>query len=242
MKIMIIVQARMTSTRLPGKILKQVLSKPLLEYQIERLRRIKPADGIMIATTTNAADDEVIKLCDRLGIEYYRGPEEDVLARYYGAAIQSGADAIVRVTSDCPVIDPEVSGRVIEQFLINHPSYDYVSNTLKRTYPRGLDTEVFSFAGLKDAHENAKLAAEREHVTPYFYTRPDMFNIMCVENDADNSFHRWTVDTKEDFMLIENIISALYPAKPEFTTDDIISLLKKHPNWIEINKHIEQKK
>ena len=147
MKIVIIVQARMTSTRLPGKILLPVLGKPLLEYQIERLKRCNKADEIVIATTINSSDQPVVNLCERLGIAYYRGSECDVLARYFEAAVASQADVIVRVTSDCPVIDPTVIKQCIDFYLKHYPYYDYVSNSLQRTYPRGMDTEVFSFAG-----------------------------------------------------------------------------------------------
>ena len=169
MRVVIIVQARMTSTRLPGKVLKTVLGKPLLEYQIERLRRVKLADEIVIATTTNNADQPIIDLCDRLSIPYYRGSEDDVLARYHSAAIFHQADTVVRVTSDCPVIDPQVIDRVIYTYIDEHPKYDYVSNCLERTYPRGMDTEIFSFNALEQAFQQAITQPDREHVTPFIY-------------------------------------------------------------------------
>ncbi|HBQ25201.1 MAG TPA: acylneuraminate cytidylyltransferase, partial [Syntrophomonas sp.] len=165
MKTIIIVQARMTSTRLPGKVLKEVLGKPLLEYQIERLRQVRLADELVIATTTNDTDQPIVELCEHLGGAYYRGSEEDVLSRYYEAATQFKADAVVRVTSDCSLIDPGVMDEVIGLYINNRDNYDYVSNTLERTYPRGLDTEVFSMAALEKAYKEAGEQPDREHVT-----------------------------------------------------------------------------
>ncbi|NEO63206.1 MAG: NTP transferase domain-containing protein, partial [Moorea sp. SIO4G2] len=163
MKLVIIVQARMTSTRLPGKVLKQVLGKPLLDYQIERLRRVKLADEIVIATTINQTDEPIVELCNSISIPYFRGSEEDVLARYYGAAVEHQADVVVRVTSDCPLIDPQVIDQVIQFYLDHQGEYDYVSNSLQRTYPRGMDTEVFSFAALDEAFHEASAQPDREH-------------------------------------------------------------------------------
>ncbi|NLX01599.1 MAG: NTP transferase domain-containing protein, partial [Syntrophomonadaceae bacterium] len=167
MKTVIIDQARMTSTRLPGKVMKEVLGKPLLEYQIERLKRTNEADELVIATTTNNTDQPIVEICKRLGVAYYRGSEEDVLSRYYEAATKFGADVVVRVTSDCPLIDPTVVDKVIKHYKDNWDKYDYVSNTLTRTYPRGMDTEVFSYKVLQEVYYNAQEQPEREHVTPY---------------------------------------------------------------------------
>ena len=146
MRTLIIVQARMSSTRLPGKVLKTVLGKPLLGYQIERLQHVQNADDVVVATTINPADDPIVEFCQTSQTQFYRGSEEDVLSRYYYAAQQFNADTVVRVTSDCPLIDPQVVEQVIRTYLQNIPSYDYVSNCLSRTYPRGMDTEVFSHA------------------------------------------------------------------------------------------------
>ena len=154
----IIVQARMSSTRLPGKVLKTVIGKTLLEYQIERLRRVKSADRIVIATTDKQAEQPIVDLCDQLGISCFRGSETDVLARYYGAAAAHNADVVVRITSDCPLIDPAVVDRVIRFYQEHRSDYDYATNTLEPelTYPRGMDTEIFSFQSLKEAYHLSK--------------------------------------------------------------------------------------
>lgn len=239
MKIVIIVQARMTSTRLPGKVLKPVLGKPLLEYQIERLQRVKLANEIVIATTKNATDDSIVKCCDRLLIPYFRGSEEDVLARYHGAATAHQADVIVRITSDCPLIDPQVIDRVI-QYYIDH-QYDYVSNCLERTYPRGMDTEVFSFKALNEAFLEATAKNDREHVTPFINRQSERYRLGSVLYTDDRSQHRWTVDTPEDFDLIQKILEAIYPQNPEFSLEDCLHLSDRYPEWSNINAHIEQK-
>lgn len=241
MKVVIINQARMTSTRLPGKVLKEVFSKPLLEYQIERLQRVKFADQIVVATTTNDTDQPIIDLCDRLSIPYYRDSEDDVLTRYHGAAIVHQADVIVRVTSDCPAIDPQVIDQVIQFYIDEYPKYDYVSNCLERTYPRGMDTEVFTFKALDEAFHQATAQQDREHVTPFIHQQTTKYQLGQVNYCEDQSNHRWTVDTSEDFELIRRIIEALYPLKPEFSLEDCLELLAQHPEWIVINKHIEQK-
>jgi spore coat polysaccharide biosynthesis protein SpsF len=242
MKVAAIVQARMGSTRLPGKILKKVLDKTLLEYQIERVKKAKTIDEIIIATSTKESDDPIVQLCQQLSIPHYRGSEEDVLSRYYEVATEFNVDVIVRLTSDCPIIDPNVIDKVVGYYLENRDQYDYVSNTLMRTYPRGLDTEVMSYEVLKRAHEEAKELTYREHVTTYIYHHPHQFRLCNVSNERDESKHRWTVDTEEDFLLIKNILETLYPLNPLFTFEDVIQVLQDKPEWIEINAHIEQKK
>ena len=242
MKVAAIIQARMGSTRLPGKVLKKVLGKTLLEYQIERVKRAKTLDEIIIATTIKESDDQIVQLCQQFSIPYYRGSEEDVLSRYYEAATEFGVDVIVRLTSDCPIIDPTVIDKVVEHYLENKDRYDYVSNTLTRTYPRGLDTEVMSYEVLKKAHEEAKELVYREHVTAYIYHHPDQFRLCNVSNEKDESKHRWTVDTEEDFLLIKHILETLYPINPLFTVEDVIQILRDKPEWVEINAHVEQKK
>jgi spore coat polysaccharide biosynthesis protein SpsF len=241
-KVAAIIQARMGSTRLPGKVLKKVLGKTLLEYQIERVKRAKTIDEIIIATTTKESDDQIVQLCQQLSIPYYRGSEEDVLSRYYEAATEFGVDVVVRLTSDCPIIDPNVIDKVVEHYLENKDRYDYVSNTLARTYPRGLDTEVMSYEVLKRAHEEAKELTYREHVTAYIYHHPDQFRLYNVSNEKDESKHRWTVDTEEDFELIKKIVSKLYPENTHFNMDDVLKLIDRNPAWFDINSHVEQKK
>lgn len=241
MKTVIIVQARMTSTRLPGKVLKLVLGKPLLEYQIERLKRVKLAHGVVIATTTNDTDQPILELCDCLFIPYIRGSEEDVLARYYEAAIAHQADVIVRVTSDCPLIDPVIIDRVIRSYLEGAGALDYVSNVLQRTYPRGMDTEVFSFQALQEAYQESTAQPDREHVTPFINRRPERYCLSHVCDGVNNSQHRWTVDTPEDFELIRRILEAIYPVNPYFSMQDCLKLVDQHPELSQLNAHIEQK-
>jgi len=241
-KVTAIIQARTGSTRLPGKVLKKVLGKPLLEYQVERVKRAKTVEAVIVATTENERDDPIVRLCRELSVPVYRGPEEDVLARYYETAVRFHADPVVRLTADCPIIDPAVIDRVVACYVRNQGKYDYVSNTLERTYPRGMDTEVVSFRALKRAFEEAKDPASREHVTAYIYRHPDRFRIGKVSHPADESRHRWTVDTGEDFLLIQKIIERLYPENPLFTMDDVLRVLRENPEWAEINAHVEQKK
>ncbi len=241
MKTVIISQARMTSTRLPGKVLKEVSGKPLLAYHIERLKKTKKADAVIVATTVNATDGPIVELCGRLNVTCFRGSEEDVLSRYYHAACEAQADIVVRVTSDCPLIDPVVVDEVIDA-LTPYGDCDYASNTLVRTYPRGMDTEAFSFAALEQAFKEAAAKPEREHVTPYIYNHPEIFRFKNVLYRQDESRHRWTVDTEDDFALIEKIIKELYPNKPDFSLEDILALFDRRPDWYFINAHVEQKK
>lgn len=241
MKVGVIIQARMGSTRLPGKIMKEVMGKPLLEYQIERVKRAKTIDEIIIATTTKKADNQIAEFCEQLSIPCYRGSEEDVLARYYEAATKYKVDIIVRITSDCPVIDPEVIDRVVDKY--QDGNYDYVSNTIERTFPRGMDTEVFSYATLKQMYNEANQSIEREHVTPYLYLNPDRFKIGNYSNEDNHGFLRLTVDTQEDFLLIEDIFINLYSKNPKFKLKDLVYyLVELHPEKQNINCSIEQKK
>ena len=241
MKVGIIVQARMTSTRLPGKVLLPVMEKPLLEYQIERLRRVRKADEIIIATTTNETDQPIVDLCKRLEVKTFRGSEEDVLSRYFGAAHENKIDVVVRVTSDCPLIDPTVVDEVIQKYQGHSAVCDYVSNTLERTFPRGMDTEVFSFELLREVNLEARKHHEREHVTPYIYQNPQRFKLVNVAYTLKTSRHRWTVDTQEDFELIKRILEAIYPMNRVFRLEDVLALMDAHPKWFELNASIEQK-
>ncbi len=241
MTILVIVQARMTSTRLPGKVLKKVLNKPLLAYQIERLQRVTLADKIVIATTSNETDKPIVELCQDFYITYFRGSEEDVLARYYLAAKKYQADLVVRVTSDCPLIDPKIIDKVIQFYLDSQPKYHYVSNCLTRTYPQGMDTEVFSFQVLEEAFKEANKQPDREHVTPFIHRQPERYSLGCVTYGENCSQYRWTVDTPEDFELIKRIIESLYPIKPDFSLEDCLKLLSEYPQWSDINAHVKQK-
>ena len=240
-KIIIIVQARMGSARLPGKILKEVRGRSLLDYQIERLRRVNGADDVIIATTVDSNNDPVVKLCEKINCLYFRGSEDDVLLRYYESAKEFNANYIVRINADCPLIDPRIVDKVINFFNINSNEFDYVSNILEPSYPIGLHTEIFSIEALKKANDNSKDAEEREHVTPYIYRNPDIFRLGSVVLDDNLSHFRWTVDYPEDFILIEKIIKGVYPNNPDFDMLDILEFLKNNPELTKINSKISKK-
>ncbi|USK69968.1 glycosyltransferase family protein [Peribacillus asahii] len=241
MKIIGIIQARMGSTRLPGKVLKRVNGIPLLQYQIERMKKSNLINGLVIATTEQDLEEPILELCEKMNISAFRGSEKDVLDRYCGAAQKYNADVIVRMTSDCPIIDPNIIDQVI-QYYLDH-SYDYVSNTQIRTFPRGMDTEVFSRKLLEKAQMNAQKEYEREHVTPYFYMNPDKYSIgQFVNRGQDVSHYRLTVDTEEDLKLISILLKELYPKNQFFDLEMILDKLRKEPHLAEINKHIQQKK
>ncbi len=236
-----IVQARMTSTRLPGKVLMPILGRPMLSLQLERMRRAKSLDGIVIATTTTAADEPIVALCAREAVPCFRGSEHDVLSRYAGAAQALGADTIVRITSDCPLMEPGLIDQAVGIFHAAHGQLDYVSNMLEPRFPYGLAVEVFSRDVLEQAHRDATQDAEREHVTPYIYWRPAQFRLQSITHSSDLSHHRWTVDTPEDFELVSRIFAALYPGNPEFDMQHVLQLLEDNPTWLDINQHIAQK-
>lgn len=243
MKVVCIIQARMGSKRLPGKVMKEVLGKPLLEYQIDRVRRSRFIQELVIATSNNDLEQPIIDLCNRLSVAFFRGSEQDVLSRYWGAAKKYEATVVVRLTSDCPLMDPAIIDAIIAIFLSKRNQYDYVSNTIERTFPRGFDVEVFSMKALNEAHEKAISPSDREHVTPYFYLHPEKFNLGNVKNTIDLSHYRLTVDTEEDFQLIKNVIHYLHDKQVESAKlEEISSLLQEKPEWALINAHVEQKK
>jgi spore coat polysaccharide biosynthesis protein SpsF len=241
MKTLAIVQARMTSTRLPGKVLMPILGRPMLALQLERMRRAASLDGIVVATTTNASDEPIVALCDREAVPCFRGSEHDVLSRYAGAAQAFGATTIVRVTSDCPLIEPVLIDQAVGIFYAAQGQLDYVSNMLEPRFPYGLAVEVLTREALEQAQRNAVQDAEREHVTPYIYWRAKQFRLKSVTCGEDLSHHRWTVDTPEDFELVSQIFAALYPQNPQFDMQQVLQLLENNPGWLEINQHIAQK-
>jgi len=240
MNIMVIIQARTGSTRLPGKVLKDLCGKPVLQHVVERLKHSLLISEIVIATTDLPEDDIIEKFCIEHSIKYYRGSSENVLSRYYGAAKEYNAETVIRITSDCPVIDPALIDRMIAEY--EKSGADYMSNSLIRTYPRGLDAEIFSFAALEKAFNEAVKQYELEHVTPYIYQHPEKFSLKNYAGSRDYSFHRWTLDTEEDYELILEIYKALYKENELFLWKDILELFELKPELIEINKNIEQKK
>lgn len=211
----------------------------MLVRVVNRLRRT-PADEVVIATTLNSADDQIEDLCTHRGIACFRGSENDVLDRYYQAARQHGAEVIVRVTSDCPVVDPGLTSRLIHEFWERLPDIDCASTVLPvRSYPRGLDAEAFSFRVLEKLWREDQSPVGREHVTPHIHRNLDQFRVHGITNAVDYSYLRWTVDTPEDFDLVGRIYEAF--RHDRFSWQEVLALLERHPDWLEINSHIEQK-
>ncbi len=238
MNLVAIIQARMGSTRLPGKALRDICGRTMLARVVRRTMRSRLVDEVTVATTTKPEDIAIIDECRSLGVRYFRGSEQDVLDRYYGAAREFCADAIVRITSDCPLIDPEIIDQVVQAFL--DKKTDYASNILVSTYPRGLDVEVFSMDALEKAYAKASVDYQHVHVTPYLYQNPGLFRLLSVTGDEDYSHYRWTVDTQEDLNLVRAIYQRI-DRDDEFSWRDVLELLKKEPNLAEINRHIHQK-
>jgi spore coat polysaccharide biosynthesis protein SpsF len=238
LRIVAIIQARMGSTRLPGKVLMDLAGETVLARVVNRLRLCKRIDEILVATTDMPADDAIVAECRKIKAQVARGDQNDVLDRYYRAAQLTKAEIIVRITSDCPLIDPVITGKTIAAFLESRP--DYASNALERTYPRGLDTEVFSFDVLARAWSEARKSYEREHVTPYIYERPEIFKILSVKGDDDLSTHRWTVDTPEDLELVRAIYTRL-GNKPDFSWRDVLAAVEREPELMELNRQVMQK-
>ena len=219
-----IIQARLGSTRLPGKVLKPILGKPMLALMLERVKQAKMLDQIVVATTNLAEDQPIVDLAAKEGFRWFRGSSNDVLDRYYRAADHFGAQTVVRLTADCPLQDPAVIDLIVRRWEDAHGTLDFLSNVHPPTFPDGLDTEVFSFAALKQAREETKLPAEREHVTPYFYAT-GKFRTGNVEHVPNLSGMRWTVDYAEDFALVEGIFHALYKPDHVFGMDQIVSFV-----------------
>ena len=229
-----IIQARMGSSRLPGKVLmKSDNGRPLLYHVVNQLRHCTKVKNLVIATTTNQEDDEIEKFANNNTIDVFRGSEKDVLDRYFQCAKKYSFSTIVRITSDCPLIDPQIVDKVIERFFSG--DYDYATNTLIRTFPIGTDVEVFSFGVLETAWKNAQLPSEREHVTPYLRNKGN-FKTINVENDTNISNLRLTVDRIEDFELINEILNNL--SINPIHLENILELFSRKPELIEINKHI----
>jgi spore coat polysaccharide biosynthesis protein SpsF len=238
MKIVAIIQARMGSTRLPGKVLMDLGGVTVLARVVSRLRRAELIDKFLVATSDSRIDDAIVRECDRLEVSTFRGSESDVLDRYYQAARTCTANAVVRITSDCPVIDPGLVDGTIRAFQQQHA--DYTSNALSRTYPRGLDTEVFTIGALEQAWRNAHKAHEREHVTPYLYEHPELFRLVSQRGQIDHSQYRWTLDTAEDLELLRAIY-ARFSNQDDFAWGQVIQLMEREPELAELNSSVVQK-
>jgi spore coat polysaccharide biosynthesis protein SpsF len=237
-KITAIIQARMGSTRLPGKVLMDLGGRTVLARVIGRLRRATQVDEIVVATTDSVADDAIVRECHRLEVPSFRGSENDVLDRYCQAARKYAAEVVVRITSDCPVIDPELVDDTIRIF--EEQCGDYASNSSPRTYPRGLDTEVFTMSALQKAWRDACQPYEHEHVTPYFYEHPELFKLVSLCGRTDHSQYRWTLDTTEDLELLR-VIYARFSNKDDFRWSEIIQLMEREPELAELNSRVAQK-
>jgi spore coat polysaccharide biosynthesis protein SpsF len=235
----IITQARMTSSRLPGKILKEISGKSLLDFHIERLR--KAGFDIAIATTINDTDDPVVSFAEKRNIPVHRGNENNVLSRFYETAKKFNYEVIVRVTSDCPLIDPHLIRNSIEKYLKMNNDLLYMSNGIERTFARGFDFEIFSFRLLEEAYNNATEEADLEHVTPYIWkNKSGKTEFYHIKQNDDHSSFRITVDTPEDFELIKLLIDKYKAADLSYA--EIEDILQSHPGLTSINSHIEQKK
>jgi len=237
--ILAILQARLSSTRFPGKVLKPILGSPMLMRQIERIKRASLIDVLLVATTNEVSDDPICQLCDREGIKLFRGSLTDVLDRYYQAATDYSPDHVVRLTADCPLIDPEIIDQVIQKHL--NEGNDYTSNVFPATFAHGLDVEVFTIDLLKRVWLEAKSQYDREHVSPYMRKLQGEIKLGNLLAENDFTTYRWTVDYKEDYQLVLKIYEHLYLESPNFTTDDIIQFLKNNSELLSINtdfKHI----
>ena len=229
-----IIQARMGSTRLPGKVMKIIDGKnPSLQYTIDQLKTCKTLDKIIVATTNLSEDDVVENYLEKMNVDVFRGSSNDVLDRYFQCAKYYGLSSVVRVTADCPLIDPNIVDTGIQFF--QSKNYDYVTNTFPRTFPDGNETEIFSFNALEKIWKNAKLPSEREHVTPYFRNNPNLFKIKNFVHKKDISELRWTVDYNEDFELVKILISKIQPRPVHL--EDILNLLNNEPKLFELNNN-----
>jgi spore coat polysaccharide biosynthesis protein SpsF len=246
LKTVAIVQARVGSSRLPAKVLLDLGGQPALARCLARVRRIAGVDDVVVATSDTPVDDPVAALARRLAARVFRGSEHDVLARYVGAARAAGAAAVVRVTADCPLLDPAVSAAVVGAFRAARAAgdpVDYASNVLERRLPRGLDTEVVAAEALERAHRDAAGAAEREHVTLHIYRHPERFRLRAVAPPGargDLSHHRWTLDTLDDYRFLAAVYDALGDAAATAGLDEVLAVLAAHPQLVGINAHVEQ--
>jgi spore coat polysaccharide biosynthesis protein SpsF len=237
--IVTLVQARMGSTRLPGKIMLPLCGKPLLVRMVERVKKTALAGTVVVVTTTDKEDDQVEQLCISENIPVYRGHPTDLLDRHYSAALKHKADLVLKVPSDCPLIDPAVIDKVIRYSLDHSGEYDYVSNLHPASYPDGNDVEVMTMAALETAWKNASRTLEREHTTPYIWENPQLFRIGNVLWESGKDFstsHRWTIDYPEDYEFIKSVYEKFFPSNPVFRLNEILDLLENNPGIFDLNR------
>ena len=237
-----IIQARMGSSRLPGKVLKDICGKPMLAWVVERVRLARTVEQVVVATTADIGDDLIAAYCQANQIECFRGDVFDVLDRYYQAARAYRAGVVVRVTADCPLIDPQLIDQAVKELLTRR--LDFTANRLpppfKRTYPIGLDVEVATMTALSEAWEKADQQHEREHVMPYLYSGPAVYNTSVLNAEADYGSQRWTVDTPEDLEFMRKL-TALMDCRMDFSWRDVLALVEAHPELCEINADVHHK-
>ena len=235
LKIVASIEARMTSSRLPGKVLMQADGKPLLQHMVERIRKAKLVDEIVVATTINDSDSPIVELCNQLGIKVFRGSEDDVLQRVLDAHQSLNSDVIVELTGDCPLIDPEVIDQVVQEYL--NSDIDYVSNAHVRSYPDGYDVQVFSFSVLNKVNEKVKSKEDREHVSLYIYKSGE-FTLKAVVAEEEIRWPelRVTLDNKGDYLLIKNIIEVAAAEGKEYNVKEVVQYMKKNPKLLELQK------
>lgn len=240
-KICATIEARMTSSRLPGKVLMNFCGKPDLQHIVERLKRSKYLDEIIVATTINKEDDRIVELCEKIGCKYYRGSEEDVLLRVLESAKSVNADIIVEITGDCPVIDWRHVNKLVEMFFSEE--YDYASNIIERSFPRGFDTQVFPVKVLEEVNQITKNPVDHEHVSIYIYTHPEKYRLINWKANKQMNHPEFeiTLDTKEDYEFIKQIYERLYPINKDFSAQDVVELLIKYPEMIKILRHTHRK-
>lgn len=237
--IIAILQARMSSSRLPGKVLKPILDRPMLQHQVERLRRAETVDVLVVATSDRPSDDPLAELCAAIGVDVFRGSLDDVLDRFHRCATAHGADQVVRLTGDCPLADPELVDALVRFHLDG--DFDYSANCRPPTLPDGLDAEIFTMEALGRAHAGATTSHEREHVVPYIINRPGDFAMGNWSLDGeDHSGLRWTVDEPEDLVFVRAVFEALYPGNPAFTWRDVLRLVRQRPQLAALNAHHER--
>ena len=228
--ILAIIQARMSSSRLPGKVLRPLTGSPMILRQIERLRRARGIDSLVVATSDDRSDDDLADVLAAAGVALFRGPLDDVLARYVGALDAFGpAEHVVRLTGDCPLADWTVIDAVIARHL--ETGADYTADTWgRRTFPKGLDADVVKSAVLRQAHAEATAPFDREHVLPFVYGRPDRYRLQGLTQEADEGEVRWTVDLPDDYAFVSAVYDALYPVDPAFSSDDVRRLVRSRPD------------
>lgn len=237
-RVVTVVQARMLSTRLPNKVMLPLAGEPLLVRMVERVQASGLAGVIVVATTTDPADDAIVRLCEERGLNVFRGDQDDLLDRHYQAARAYGAEAVVKIPSDCPLIDPAVIDLVLGRYLDHAAEVDFVSNLHPATYPDGNDVEIMSMSTLATAWREATRHMEREHTTPYIWEHPDRFRIDNVRWPAGLDYsmtHRWTIDYPEDYDFISAVYDALHPQNPLFTLEQILAYLADNPQVAALN-------